>query len=57
MIRRTLASSPVAISKGMQALKLCSSKILQFLTRVLAKMVDLFDLCIGHKMVVVVHIL
>jgi len=38
----------VAISKGMQAVKLCTNKILQFLT------VADFDLYNGHKMVVVV---
>jgi len=40
-LRRTLAFLPnpsalVAISKGMRAVKLCSNKILQFLTGVLA---------------------
>jgi len=56
-MKRTLASSnpnaPAAISKGMRAVKLCSNKILQFLTGCLLTQVVLYN---GRKTVVVEYL-
>jgi len=54
-LKGTLAShysnAIVAVSKGMQAVKVCSNKMLQFLTGVPANQVVLYN---GCKMVIVV---